>query len=274
MKSRGILRAITFEDHVANELSRASFDRQRRILRRTTALLGLVTALGLILMLLLEGDSALVSLPAILTLLSAGALASYEWQYHSQQGLRNTLDAGLRGQRNAVEILSLLGDDYYLVNNLKLPGRADDIDHIIVGPNGVFALESKNHRGRIFCEDGRWFQSKTSRGGRPQPKEEIRDPVRQLKRNVDYLRACINETDPTLSRRVRLWIEGAVAFTHPAVNLDLAPAVQAALPFAVLRAKDLPDHILKHVPRRPLSKVEVREVVSMFGHLHPPKWNA
>jgi hypothetical protein len=237
-------------------------------------LLGLLTTLGLILGLLTGRGSVLVWLPAALTLLSASVLAIYEWQYHSQQGLRNTLKAGLRGQRKAVEILSLLNDDYYLINNLKLPGRADDVDHLVVGPNGIFAIESKNHRGRIFFEDGQWYQSKTSQGGRPQPKEAIRDPTQQLKRNIDYLRACINETDPALSRRVRLWVEGAVAFTHPAVSLDLHPSLHNTLPFPVLRARDLPPHILDHVPRRPLSKVEVREVISMFGHLRPPRWNA
>lgn len=268
------MRVITFEDHVANQLARASFERQRYIFRWTTALLGLLTALGLALMLLMEWSSAGVWLSAALTLLSAAILAAYEWQYRRQQGLRNTLRAGLRGQHNTVEMLSLLNDNYYLINNLKLPGRADDVDHLVVGPNGIFAIETKNHRGRIFFEDGQWFQSKNSRAGRPQPKEGIRDPARQLKRNVDYLRACINETDPALSRRVRLWIEGAVAFTHPAVSLDLAPEVQSRLPFPVLRARDLPAHVLDHMPRRRLSKMEVREVVSMFGHLRPPRWNA
>jgi hypothetical protein len=233
-----------------------------------------VTILALLVALLTEAGVVVVWLLAALTLLSATALAIFEWQHRSQQGLRNTLRAGLRGQQSAVEILSLLDDDYYLINNLKLPGRADDVDHIIVGPNGVFAVETKNHRGRIFFENGQWYQSKTSRGGRPQPKEAIRDPARQLKRNIDYLRACINETDPALSRRLRLWIEGAVAFTHPAVSLDLTPTVQAGLPFPVLRARDLPPHILEHVPRRPFSKGEVRQVVSMFGHLQPPEWKS
>jgi hypothetical protein len=268
------LRVINFEDHVANELARASFDYERRILRWTTALLACLTTLGLILALLMERGGVLVGLVAALTVLSAIALGAYEWQHHDQQGLRNTLRAGLRGQRSTVETLSLLDDNYYLINNLKLPNRADDVDHLVVGPNGVFALETKNHRGRIFLEDGQWYQSKTSRSGRPQPQEAIRDPTRQLKRNIDYLRACINETDPTLSRRLWLWIEGAVAFTHPGVSLDLPPATKSGLPFPALRARDLPSHILGHTPRRLLSKVEIREVVSLFGHLQPPTWNA
>lgn len=268
------MRVINFEDHVANELARVSFDRQRRILRWSTALLGFLTGLGLVLVLLTEQGPWAAWLPATLTLLSGLALAAYEWQYLSQTRLRNTLQAGLRGQRSTIEMLSLLDDTYYLINNLKLPGRADDVDHIVVGPNGVFAIETKNHRGRISWEDGQWYQSKTSRGGRPQPREAMRDPTRQLKRNVDYLRACINQTDPALCRRVRLWIEGTVAFTHPAVSLDLSPTVQDMLPFPVLRARELPTQILGHVPRRPLAKADVRQIVGMFGHLLPPEWNA
>jgi hypothetical protein len=167
-------------------------------------------------------------------------------------------------------ILDPLDDTYYLINNLKLPGRADDIDHIVVGPNGIFALETKNHRGRIFLRHAQWYQAKVSRGGRPQPEEPIRDPTLQLKRNVDYLRSCINRTNPELSRRTRLWIEGAVVFTHPAVSLDLPQTALETLPFPALRARDLASHMLRNVPRRPYTKADVRQIVSMFGHLQTP----
>jgi hypothetical protein len=111
-----------------------------------------------------------------------------------------------------------------------------------------------------------------SRGGRLQPEAPIRDPTQQLKRNVDYLRSCINRTDPALSRRTRLWIEGAVVFTHPAASLDLPQTVLEESPFPVFRARDLPAHIVGHVSRRPYSKADVRQIVSMLGHLqsaHP-----
>jgi hypothetical protein len=202
-------------------------------------------------------------------LLSAGALGYFEWAYHRHSQLRDQLRAGLRGQRLLPQVLVALDDSYYLINNLKLPGRADDIDHVVVGSNGIFALETKHHRGRIFWRDGQWYQAKMSRSGRLQPETPIRDPARQLKRNVDYLRTCINRTDRALSRRTRLWIEGAVVFTHPAVSLDLPPAVLEELPFPVLRARELPAHIVGHVPRWPYSKADLRQIVSMLGHLQP-----
>jgi hypothetical protein len=264
------LRVINFDDHIAHELVRASYIPQRRWLRRATFCLGLLAGLTVPITLMAALGLWPVLVVGALAVLCGTAWACFEWRYRSLGGQRDQLQAGLAGQRLLPQFLSSLDDGYYLVNNLKLPGRADDVDHIVVGPNGVFALETKHHRGRIFWRDGQWYQSKMSRRGHLQPEAPVRDPTRQLKRNVDYLRTCINRTDLELSRRTRLWIEGAVVFTHPAVSLDLPHEVLTNLPFPVLRARDLPAHITRHVPRHPHSKAEVRQVVSLMGHLESP----
>lgn len=264
------MRVLDFEDHVAHELARASLATPRRTLRWATFILAVLTVMALVLAPALE----MTCLPGLLLgafALAAGAgLAYVEWQYRANRSLRNQLKAGLRGQSRMTEILSILPDEYFLLNNLKLPGRADDVDHVVIGPNGIFALEAKNHRGRIYWRDGQWCQAKVSRRGRLQPEREIRDPSQQLKRNVGYLRRCIRHTDPGLSRRTRLWIEGAAVFTHPQVYLDLPQTVRDRLPFPALRAQDLPAHILQHVPRHPYSRSDVRRIVSLLSHLQAP----
>jgi hypothetical protein len=264
------LRVLDFEDHVAQELARAHFDTQRRTLRWATGVLVVVAILTLLLPVVTEVACWPVLVFGTLALVSGVGLAYFESRYRANSVLRSQLEAGLWGQNHMTEVLTLLNDDYYLLNNLRLPGRADDVDHMVVGPNGIFALETKNHRGRILWREGQWYQAKVSRKGRPQPEEPIRDPSQQLKRNVDYLRGCINRTDPALSRRTRLWIEGAAVFTHPAVTLDLSQSVRRTLPFPVFHARELPAHILEHVPRQPYSKGEVRRIVSMFAHLRAP----
>lgn len=261
------MRTIEFEDYVAQELARASFDPQRRTLRWATVALTTLIGLAMVFALITDIGFWPALILGALTMLSGAGLAHYEWKYRRRSSLRGQLQAGLKGQQRMNQVLALLDDRYYLINNLKLPGRADDVDHIIVGPNGVFAVETKNHRGRIFLQQDQWYQTKISRSGRPQPEEPIRDPAQQLKRNVGYLRACINRTDPELSRSTQLWIEGVVVFTHPTVSLDLPEAVRQTLPFPILRARDLPSHIHSHVPRRPFSKTDIRRIVSMFGHL-------
>jgi hypothetical protein len=268
------LHIIDFEDHVAQELARASFIPQRRRLRRLTLILGLFFGLTLLVALFAEVTLWPTLILAVLALVSATAYGIFEWRYRKSSRRRGQLQAGLDGQQLVPQILAGLDDSYYLVNNLKLPERNDDVDHVLVGPNGVFALETKHRRGRIFWQNGEWVQSKMSRQGVLQPEESFRDPTQQLKRNVDYLRSCINRTDRALSRRTALWIEGAVVFTHPAVSLDFPEDVLATFPFPVLRARELPAHITGHVPRRRYRKKEVSQIVSLLAHLKSPNSRA
>jgi hypothetical protein len=264
------VRIINFRDYVAHELARVSYKRQRLRLRWIVLVLGILAILALVIALV---NSQLWWAPLFLVAATAGVaavLGYYEWTYHRESQLRDQLRAGLRGQRLLPQVLANLDDDYYLLNNLKLPDRADDIDHIVVGPNGLFALETKHHRGRIFWQDGQWYQSKVSRSGYRQPETPIRDPARQLKRNIDYLRSCINSTDRALARRTRLWIEGVVVFTHPAARLDLPEAAQPASTFPVLRVQELPAYITAHKPRQRHSKAEVRQIVTMLANLRSP----
>ncbi len=258
------------QDHVAEELARASMVVQRRYWRRAALILGSLTILAVVLVALTGQPSWPAFALAVMAVGAAAGLIYSEARYASNRTRRARLNAGLEGQKELVRTLSVLDDSYYLVNNLGLPGRGDDVDHLVVGPNGVFALETKHYSGRIYCRNGQWYQLKTSRGGQAQPEKAVRDPARQLKRNVDYLRACIKRTDPELSRRTRLWIEGLVVFSHPRVILELPDTVRRALPFPILRAPELAAEIRGHVPRQSLSRGDVSRLVSMFAHLRAP----
>lgn len=264
------MRVLDFESHVAQELQRLDLTMPRRMARWATIILTILALLALLLSPVLEFLYGLGLLLGAFALAAGAGLAYVEWQHRANRPQRGKLKSGLRGQNRIAEILSILPNEYYLLNNLTLPRRADDVDHLVIGPNGIFALETKNLRGRISVRDGFWYRSKVSRRGHRQPEEGFRDPGEQLKRNVDYLRSCISRTDPDLARRARLWIEGAVVFSDPGIELDLPQSVRDGLPFPVLRARDLPAHILGHVPRYPYSTSDVRRLVSLFSHLHAP----
>ena len=268
------MRVTRFTDHVAQQLARATYSRQRRSLPWITVGLGLLTALVLLATLaqhpVPSGLWWVAGALAVVTALSAAATALVERAYFRDREVRERLIAGLAGQYTIPRYLAGLDDRYYLLSNLNLPGRGDDIDHLVVGPTGLFALEVKHHRGRIFWRDGQWVQAKTSQSGRTQPEEPLRDPVQQLKRNVEYLRRCINNTDRPLSRRAALWIEGAVVFTHTEVRLDLPDTLLAGLPFSVLQGHDLAGYVTGNRPRRPLGHAQVCRIVSLLAHLQLP----
>jgi hypothetical protein len=59
---------------------------------------------------------------------------------------------GARGEEKVSGILRGLPDSYHVFNDFVAGGR--HIDHVIVGPAGVFAVETKFWRGKVTVEEG------------------------------------------------------------------------------------------------------------------------
>jgi len=55
-------------------------------------------------------------------------------------------------QRNTAEVLRPLGEQAYLVlHDVALPGWLDSLDHLVVGPTGVWVVGSLQHRRLLPC---------------------------------------------------------------------------------------------------------------------------
>lgn len=64
--------------------------------------------------------------------------------WHEEQNFRR----GQLGESEVARLLRLgLGDDWTLFRNVKLPGSKADIDMVLLGPPGIFALEVKAYTG-------------------------------------------------------------------------------------------------------------------------------
>ena len=79
---------------------------------------------------------------------------------------------GAKGEEWVAHELAFLGPEYAVFNGLRLGGGTENFDHIIVGPSGVFVVETKNWKGSIEFRDGRLFAD---------GKEPSRPPLRQVK---------------------------------------------------------------------------------------------
>ncbi len=53
---------------------------------------------------------------------------------------------GIAGEKMVVEALTPLDNSYVLINDVVLRERAGNIDHILVSPSSVFAIETKSYR--------------------------------------------------------------------------------------------------------------------------------
>jgi hypothetical protein len=145
--------------------------------------------------------------------------------------LRNyrVYNAGWAGEKQVTKLLSNnLSDEYLLLNGLYLRNGGGDIDHILLGPNGVFVLETKNWSGDITCNGDEW-----QREGKDSFKNS---PSLQVKRNAAKIKHII-DSSPAL-RSLEGMVEGIVVFTNSHATLHLnSPTV------LILKLPQLPTHI-------------------------------
>jgi hypothetical protein len=76
----------------------------------------------------------------------------------SHRLLRNYFK-GARGEELVARELAHLPDDYAVFHGLALPAApgagVGDLDHVVIGPNGLFLVETKNWSGHVSVRDGR-----------------------------------------------------------------------------------------------------------------------
>lgn len=89
-------------------------------------------------------------------------------------------------------INSSLNGTYTEIRNIILPSKkgGTEIDHILVGPGGIFVVETKTLAGHLRggAEDHNWTKTTTSG-----TVERISNPVRQNRRHVEALRAILQD---------------------------------------------------------------------------------
>lgn len=62
---------------------------------------------------------------------------------------------GAQGERQVARQLDDLGPDYTVLHAVPIGAGEGDIDHVVVGPTGVFSINTKNHAGQMVWVGGR-----------------------------------------------------------------------------------------------------------------------
>ena len=90
------------------------------------------------------------------------------------------LQSGLSGERKTVSILRTLPNEYHILMNpvLSARGLMAELDAAVIGKNGVFIVETKNHTGVITGKtDAEWWSQKKRNGAK-----SMKNPLLQLER--------------------------------------------------------------------------------------------
>lgn len=122
-------------------------------------------------------------------------------------GKRKAYRAGIRGEDAVTGILQGFDDRYTLLNGVRIPGADGDIDHVLVGPKGVFVIETKNYRGFVACRGDAWY-----RKVRDTWVPLGRSPSKQAKYNASVLNEYLK------GRHLGEWVYAVVVFANPAMK--------------------------------------------------------
>jgi len=176
----------------------------------------------------------------IVSFIPLGAFLFYQRKYRIYK-------SGSRGEKDVINMLSgSLSDDYYLLNGVKLSGGGD-IDHIVLGPTGVFVLETKNWSGKIFGDGDKWRRS---------GKKATGSPSLQVKRNAQKVRRLIENMGAL--RSIGVWVEGIVVFTNQNAKFSINNP-----PVTILKLHQLPSHITRS-PNNRLTPEQIQQITKQI----------
>lgn len=150
------------------------------------------------------------------------------------------------------EALKDLPDEYVLLNDLMLPDGKGNVDHLVMGPNGLFVIETKNYSTFVNCLGDEWFVNG----------EKIRSLSKQAKGNAVAIRNNLAAVFADQGSRLPFVI-ALLVFVNGNRRLSIKnPTVP------VLRAPELARFIARYNSARPpsITSPELRRAI--VHHLH------
>jgi hypothetical protein len=160
--------------------------------------------------------------------------------------------AGKLGETAVAEALKSLSNDYVLLNDLTLPNGYGNVDHLVIGPNGIFVIETKNYSGYIKCWGDKWYVN-----GR-----RIRSLSKQAKRNAIGIKNNLEKV--FTEHRTRMpYVNGLLVFVNRKGKLNIK---EPTVP--VVRASELSRFLARFDRARPRSLTSSVLLRAIVHHLH------
>ena len=135
---------------------------------------------------------------------------------------------GIRREFIVAEYLNQLPKGYFIFNDVKFPGN--DLDHVVIGPNGIFVIKTKNYKGFYIVKDEEWFykNSKKSHG----------QPGKQVMANSISLRKFLIDNGINMDG---VWVNSIVTLLNNNFKIEQKPTR-----YKVLSPSKIPEFILNH----------------------------
>ncbi len=155
---------------------------------------------------------------------------------------------GAAGEAVVGFILESIPDDYNVLNDLKTD--FGNIDHVVIGPTGVYVIDTKNWRG-IVTADG---NGELLLNGKPTQKPEVKNSVRTVMRIKEKINVLCN---------IDSYIQGVLAF--PSAYVDAKWGTTGNV--HCIRDEQLYDYIVENKNPNKLNKKEIELISKAFSQL-------
>jgi len=170
----------------------------------------------------------------------------------------NTYKSGLEGEATSDGVLSNLPDDYYIFYSIdiKYQGEKSQIDHLVVGPTGVFIIESRNVKGYIVGRDDDkeiTVHKVGQKGG--QYTVKMYNPIKQVTTHVYRASSYLKE------QGINTWVQGIVYFTNPASTVCLESSKIPVFSESEDGGREIYNYILNYENNNPLDENKIKLIV-------------
>lgn len=140
-----------------------------------------------------------------------------------------------------------------VLKNRAFIDEQQELDHIIVGTNGVFLIETKNYSGTLqITRNGDWIQEKNN------IKKGIKNPVQQCNRHHAVLQSILEKNVPITSiiciANEGVIVEGRQYCQIPLVRVELLQDLIESTPVSHKLSKDDINQTLKTIYRYMVSE--------------------
>ena len=174
------------------------------------------------------------------------------WGYRQMNELDKQRKAMRRGEAGEIAVASKLQDfpdNFFVIHDLGTP--SGNVDHVAIGPTGVFAIDAKGWKG-VVSADGR---GELLLNNEPTAKPFVKQFVGRVMGIKDRLKALAPGMEP--------YIQAVYVFTSARVEAKWG----ATGAVHCVRDEQLYDYIVEDKKRRKLNPAEVKTIARAFAAL-------
>lgn len=189
-----------------------------------------------------------IRLPAMLSVLPVVWFTT-RWANKKLKALekrRTDIRRGAAGEVLVGQVLADLPREFRVINDLTTP--YGNLDHVVIGPPGVFILDTKNWRG-VVSADGK---GELLLNGRPTDKCEVKQFIARM--------LSVRDRVLVLAQGINVFYEALLVFTAARVEAKWGSTGSVTC----IRDDQLHQYIVEYKARRRLKADEVTSVAQAF----------